>query len=519
MKKIGFFLIAFITILVAAQMLLITQDANVAALDSTGLIGRWNCDEGTGSTLYDSSSNQNHGTIHSAGWTDGISSTALAFNGVDNYVEIPNTEDFNGLTQLGVSIWFYVDTFDIWEPLLNKGYTNEGITDVFEINVDGNGYISMVLNFETRNRQTYTTEAGTVSAGTWHHLAASFDGDRLKLYIDAELLADHDVYNEPLKTSNASLFIGVEYEYPDESYFNGMIDEVYIFSRPLTYAEVLELHSSYHTLTPSCSSTCSRSNQVADRSIFGGVLPRTAIPAVATVISIATISLWQLFGSLIVDFLSDFTSEKIIDWKGTKKNFSEKLDKITIPHLPMSTSEAFNLFVASAIFSFAMSWAWSINLVDFLLLFVLNLIIVGVLFSFRELFRVEYSKIHNIATHHIIWPFGAVLTIISTFLGNTFSLASNVTADNEEDKHFSRMLFFSTIIFFGVALGSFLIYLVTANVVFQMTFIFCMMTIMIDMTPLSPMDGANIRKWNLKYYLVLYAAIIVSYIFMLFAGM
>ena len=46
-------------------------------------------DEGSGNIIYDSSGNGNNGTIYGATWTDGISGTALTFNGVDDYVEVP----------------------------------------------------------------------------------------------------------------------------------------------------------------------------------------------------------------------------------------------------------------------------------------------------------------------------------------------------------------------------------------------------------------------------------------------
>jgi hypothetical protein len=398
--------------------------------------------------------------------------------------------------------------------LVNKGYTNEGFTDVFEINIDQGGYVSFVLNFDTMGRQTYSTSPGTIIAGTWHHLVGSYDGDFLRIYIDSELVSEHDVYNEPLKTSDASLYIGVEYEYPDESYFNGAIDEITLFARSIESDEVFELYTQ-KAIKPLIKNNL-KINHGAERSPLIAILPKQAIPVVATITSVIFIILWQLFGNLIMEFLSDYTSEKIIDIKATKKNFSEKLDKIKIPYISMKTSDIVNLGIAVFVFSAAMSWTWSDGLEDILGLFILNFFVVGFIFTLREAYRIYYSNKNKIETKHIIWPFGSILTILSTFIGNTFSLASYVTADNEEDNRYAQMLYQSTIIFYMVSLVAFSLNFIKPNVVLQMIFVFCIMTVMIDMTPIKPMDGDIIRKWNTKYWLILYSIIGVSYLIMIF---
>ena len=59
----------------------------VGAADE-GLVAEWHFDEGAGSVLADSSGNGNDGAIYGATWTEGVSGSALSFDGNGDYVEI-----------------------------------------------------------------------------------------------------------------------------------------------------------------------------------------------------------------------------------------------------------------------------------------------------------------------------------------------------------------------------------------------------------------------------------------------
>jgi hypothetical protein len=59
---------------------------------SAELVAYWTFDEGSGNIVYDSSGNDNNGTINGAEWDTGKYGPALRFNGQDNYVEVPTSE-------------------------------------------------------------------------------------------------------------------------------------------------------------------------------------------------------------------------------------------------------------------------------------------------------------------------------------------------------------------------------------------------------------------------------------------
>ena len=67
----------------------------VAAIPEDDVIVVWHFDEGSGFVLGDSSGNKNDGKIEGASWTTGVSSSALRFDGIDDYVIVPNDPTLN----------------------------------------------------------------------------------------------------------------------------------------------------------------------------------------------------------------------------------------------------------------------------------------------------------------------------------------------------------------------------------------------------------------------------------------
>ena len=61
-----------------------------------GLVGHWTFDDGKGSIARDVSGRGNHGTVMGgAKWTQGIIGGALEFDGMDDFVSIPNESKFD----------------------------------------------------------------------------------------------------------------------------------------------------------------------------------------------------------------------------------------------------------------------------------------------------------------------------------------------------------------------------------------------------------------------------------------
>ncbi len=84
---------------------------NTRLSGATGLVGRWNLDEGNGTTALDSSGNNNNGSLKNmdknTSWVKGITTTgsALSFDGEDDYVSIPHSSSLNINGNVTIEVW------------------------------------------------------------------------------------------------------------------------------------------------------------------------------------------------------------------------------------------------------------------------------------------------------------------------------------------------------------------------------------------------------------------------------
>jgi len=95
----------WVAVLAMAMLYLCAHHHTVEAAGDTGsaspdlargLVGRWTFDEGRGSIVRDVSGRDNHGTVMGgAKWAEGKIGGALEFDGMDDFVSIPNESDFD----------------------------------------------------------------------------------------------------------------------------------------------------------------------------------------------------------------------------------------------------------------------------------------------------------------------------------------------------------------------------------------------------------------------------------------
>jgi hypothetical protein len=257
-------------------------------------------------------------------------------------------------------------------------------------------------------------------------------------------------------------------------------------------------------------------NRGPERSPLSQIIDKRLTPVIATITSITIIHIVNLFGSTISEFFFDFTSEKLGDRKKKKHRFekNEKTSKKSVFHL----KEIASISIAIIVLSLSLSWTWSTDLSHFYSLLLINFFVVSIFYLIREGLRVRYSKKYSLTTEHVFWPLGSVLTFFSTILGNTFSLASYIALENEEkEKRYSRMYFTIFSILFGLTILTFLLNIVLASEMLQMFYTFTIMAVFIDMTPIEPMDGYEVKKHNMKRWITLYIPVFIVYFIIMFS--
>lgn len=107
----------------------------------------------------------------------GTPGTALDFDGIDDYVIIPNEPAFDFAAAMTVEAWIKVDSFTKeWQALITKGDSS------WRLHRYG---VSNTLSFGTTGLSNEDLDGSAeVNDGQWHHVAAVFDGSWKYLYVD-----------------------------------------------------------------------------------------------------------------------------------------------------------------------------------------------------------------------------------------------------------------------------------------------------------------------------------------------
>lgn len=228
-------------------------DSVLDAQDITsGLVGHWTMDDGSGTTAADSSSQGRNAEVFAGdpAWISGVKGTALDFDG-DDALFIPNWYGIAGAAERTITAWIR-STDTTTHGIVSWGLSGgTGQKYHFRINSDGgNGQLGAL---RTEIQGSFNIGSTVVSDGEWHFVASTFPvegGVMLDVthYVDG-FLEDTKSTNASgptlvldtaasLETSDQEVRIGMRVQGTGLNFFTGAIDEVRIYNRGLTNAEI-----------------------------------------------------------------------------------------------------------------------------------------------------------------------------------------------------------------------------------------------------------------------------------------
>ncbi len=216
-------------------------------------------DEGSGEYVYDKTAYNNSGSFHGGNdgtlyngsiscyddgtlnngcpkWVQGKFGKALSFDGVDDYVEVPDSSSLHITDEVTVLAWIkpainreqYIETKHPYDGVYRLGLNPEGKIWVRLVREDGtvivdNGYSNKV-----------------VELNKWNFVGFTYDGSKVIKYLNGENVYEITGLSGKLNTDPGDLYVGT---FAPASYnFNGAIDEVIIYNRSLSEDEIKRTH-------------------------------------------------------------------------------------------------------------------------------------------------------------------------------------------------------------------------------------------------------------------------------------
>jgi hypothetical protein len=146
-------------------------------------------------------------------------------------VSVPDSDSLDLTSGLTVEGWVKPDGSTGFRTLLVKE-TGGNIVYGLYANSDTNRPQSQV---STSNPLKLLDGTGTLPADTWSHLAFTYDGTTERLYVNGTQVASMAV-SGAINTSTGALKIGGDAIWGE--WFSGLIDEVRVYNRALSAAEI-----------------------------------------------------------------------------------------------------------------------------------------------------------------------------------------------------------------------------------------------------------------------------------------
>jgi len=231
-KKIILKKTALLGVLLTSIFLIMFFGTNTVYAD---LVGHWNFEEESGSTVKDLSGNGNDGTIYDADRISGKRGMALGFDGSDDVVTIASPTGLSSSTG-SIEFWMKVNSAPQTYYTVFQFYETH-YTDYIACQLDLYGVLNLIIEDNNEHKVNVSYDLDKLPdgyVGKWIHIQWVQDGTEVKLYINGERKA-LDIYGGSVNsgdwwTDHLTLSLG-RFAY-GWRYFDGAIDDFRIYNQP-----------------------------------------------------------------------------------------------------------------------------------------------------------------------------------------------------------------------------------------------------------------------------------------------
>ncbi|MBI1247583.1 hypothetical protein GC197_07010 [bacterium] len=210
----------------------LVQQAIEWAAQTGSLYLHWKLDEGSGTTINDSSGNSHTASFQNGTptWTTGPRDGALDFNGSsyarsNSYFSPPSTGS--------VAFWMKRDT------AVNSRERPFGVSDTWEARLETTGILTFDIDGNASSGG-FETSVPVDNIGQWYHIVAIFNAtnDTYKVYIDGQL----DKSGSASLSGQSSNYLSLGTRTGASEHFDGTIDDFRVYNYELTEKEIAEIY-------------------------------------------------------------------------------------------------------------------------------------------------------------------------------------------------------------------------------------------------------------------------------------
>jgi hypothetical protein len=202
----------------------------VSNVVGSNLSAAYGINEGAGPTIGDASANGNTGTLTGATWlASGKYGAALSFNGTTNYVTINDSTSLDVTGPGTVEAWIRLTSLNRWHGVVAKGTVTSDPAHCFAVEVTPSNTVQCGIGNGSAANLVYS--AATIPSATWTHVAFTWDGSFIRVYVNGVLSGTAAQTITPFNNT-APVYLGQYGGNADR--MAGAIDEVRIYKNALS---------------------------------------------------------------------------------------------------------------------------------------------------------------------------------------------------------------------------------------------------------------------------------------------
>jgi hypothetical protein len=175
------------------------------------------------------------------------SAAALDFDGSDDWVNLSGSTNKVSATSLGlptgaitVEAWVYPRTFETWHAMVGFLQDNGSTESGWDLELRDGGKFGFTLASGSGGL-TYMETNNSYPANQWYHIAGTYDGDSMKLYVNGVMDGASTAETGSIFYLDSWLTIG-QYKDDNESYtVDAMVDEVRIWNTQRTQFQIRDM--------------------------------------------------------------------------------------------------------------------------------------------------------------------------------------------------------------------------------------------------------------------------------------
>lgn len=213
----------------------------------SSLVGHWAMEENSPTTVLVDSSNYGNNANITGSFSREIGRRGYSqiFTGTTNYALVPNSSSLNITNTITLAAWIKPNA-NTTQDVLNKKIN--GTTNGYELTLSAQTAVVSQKVFVRFNQvtsgDTYRVNSTTTypTDGTWIHIAATYDGTTIRLYVNGTL---ENSMAASISIASNTLPLGLGAQSDGTREFSGSVDDARVYNTALTQSEIQALMSTW----------------------------------------------------------------------------------------------------------------------------------------------------------------------------------------------------------------------------------------------------------------------------------